>query len=334
MTSSELVPLTYTRSAFNTLHGTELEHHSSLLSQEQAEQINRQYDIEVYVGVHGLVPKDTDPEIPLQHRPTQQEYEAVAAVVDSLQPGDTLFVETHGYYKPSYAPLVTPEAGLPDSLVHSVRQELEELRRNSKIDAWAYAEWLASLKGIPVVYADCDAFDDDAFRGVTQGRGMGELMRTASTESDHALKEDMHRQRERTARNIIKDWALAHPRPEVGITPEDRKPKLVLLFGIWHKEGLDEVFTASGLQARIIEMQSTNKRSDRLGEPVGQMLGEVAASILGTMVTKVGLGESTPLEPTRSSLDKLRRRQVEKKPDKSPSGGIINRPQRFTRRSP
>jgi len=54
MSSAELVPLSYTREAYNALHNTELVTHTDALTAEQASRINDNYDIEIHLGTHGL----------------------------------------------------------------------------------------------------------------------------------------------------------------------------------------------------------------------------------------------------------------------------------------
>jgi len=117
--SNELVPLDYQRYAYNAHHGTDLQHHNSLLTAEQTAQVNDNYDIELYFGTHGAAPAHgTEATHNPLVLPSQKEYDEAAAVVDSLQPGDTLFVEGYGFTEPTLEPL--PPISSTEELASSI----------------------------------------------------------------------------------------------------------------------------------------------------------------------------------------------------------------------
>ncbi len=102
--STDLVPLTYSRQAWNeTVRALKpdfqpLAYHNSLLTAEQTQAINDHYDMRLYFGVHGFGLR-TKPEGMLHSEalPTQREYRAVWEVVNELEEGDTLLVEGAGF---------------------------------------------------------------------------------------------------------------------------------------------------------------------------------------------------------------------------------------------
>jgi hypothetical protein len=280
--SQELVPLSYARTAWNTYHGADLQGHDSLLNAEQAAQINRQYDIEVHGGFHGnkFV------------RPTQREYDEAAAVIDGMEPGDTLFIEKYGFRQQPPEPIPRVEAapisetqvpdpynrmlgtlaafGISDEQGHSAqdelaemaRSELEALREDDKIDAWDYAESLAEIKGVRIVYADHDAFEQEGLKRVTGGRDRLGLV--TGEQQDIELAGRVDASRDRTAVHTMKDWALEHPVPEGAETPH-RKPKLVLLTGKDHLASVETVVDDMGLEATTHAM-SVSTMEERMAE--------------------------------------------------------------------
>jgi hypothetical protein len=287
--SSELVPQTYARSAYNVLHRTELAAHTNRLTPEQASQINSTYDTWAYVGRHGQIDKNNEYDI--VGPPTQQEYEDMAKIVDGMQPGDTMYVEAPGFDGPALPPAISIEAAVAmytdryptvdkakvSSVIQNLRKEwlddagsqLEKLRRECKIDTFTYAESLALMKGVRVVYADIDAFDADSFRAFTGGKTLHDLLDSTDKDEKRLLR-STRPQRERTAVNILKDDALEQLSMGKTVAPDERKPKLVLLFGARHKDGLDRAFDNLGLKVNIVRMASTGNQ-ERLLEQMGRV---------------------------------------------------------------
>lgn len=253
--TAELVPLTYARRAYNILHGTELQAHGDILTAEQAERINRYYDIELHLGTHATgVPRSLGGLYWDAFRPSASEYDQAAAIVEALRLGDTLFLESHGFtYQPESSSQIDERL--------STQQELEQRRREGSISAWRYAEGLAALKGIPIVYADHDAFEKDSLRDLTNGKGMRELGRS-SNEEERLLYERMNHQRELKACNTVKDWALNHLPLDDTAAYGSGKPKLVVVFGRAHKQGLEEAFSNLGLDAKTILMRSSGEERE------------------------------------------------------------------------
>lgn len=275
--TNELVPFDCVRSAYNTLHGTDLEAHNDLLTREQAARINQHYDLQVYVGTHarGYNPKTDDLE-QFRLTPTPLEYAEVEAVVNTLQVGDALFVEAYGYaaqpielyaHDVSWRHNLGMETVDPNrsSLLGVIGQNifagrgrrLEQSRQRFEISAWRYAAELALLKGIQVVYADHDAFDEAAFKALYNGRSSSEV-RYGVDPTDRAIIDDTDMSRERRARNIVKDWALRHLPPEQDDLESGRKPKLALLFGSAHEDGLRAAYDDAKLQAEFITLRSSD----------------------------------------------------------------------------
>jgi len=299
--STELVPRSYAREGYNVLHKTELKTHTDALTADQAERINDNYDIEIYVGVHGRALKDGPKSgLDLIALPTQEEYDEVAAVVGSMHPGDTLFIEGYGFARQPSEPVRLSEL-LPDvaeqeshdaalrafgelalSMVAELerysRAQLEQQRNEYAIGAWQYAYELAELKGVQTIFADHDAFEHKSFRALNKGREPQELL-TSSTEDDQGLLERLDAQRERTARNMIKDWALDHLPADDAALPSDRKSKLVLLFGAAHKEGLRQAFADIGLDANVTAMKRTSNQ-ERASEQARRMTRNTTADLM------------------------------------------------------
>jgi hypothetical protein len=324
--SSELVPLSYAREAYNALHGTELQTHNDALTAEQAARINNHFDIELHLGTHGLASGEQsyDP-YALIALPTQQEYKEAAAVVEGLRPGDTLFIEGYGFNSqppepvqvPDRLPLTTEKGStfaqrmfgqLALTMAHEMKAEarrgLEQERHDYKISAWDYARQLAALKGVRTVVADHDVFEDQSLRALSKGRGLMELMRSPNKE-DQALAERMHAQRERRARNMLKDWALDHLPPEGSPAQEGgHKPKLALLFGGAHREGLEQSFNDIGLKAEVTVMKSTDVQG-RVGEQVVRVMSNAMAALMPSLIGAAG-GSLAPVESPQNTADRQR----------------------------
>ncbi len=301
--SGQLIPVEGHRQAWNTINGTELEGHNDALTAEQARRINAQYDIEIQAGLHGIVTEVDDDTLPEDYLrlPTQREYAEAAEVVGGLQPGDVLFVEAYGFGRQAPEP-----AAQLDVLVESIdtsdmdpvqqrvaevvmsaavhyrtdidkykeqlklqRSQLEDQRQNYEISAWRYASTLARLKGVRVVYADHDAFDVAMMQPLQGGKKLSELG-MSDDESDREFFWRVQTQRELKARNTLKDWALEHLQADVTRPEEERKPKLVLLFGAGHAASLKQAFDDVGLEAYVVGMEISNVMK-RAGEQIGRL---------------------------------------------------------------
>jgi len=264
MPSTELVTFNDSRKAWNTIHGTELPSHNGLLSAEQAAEINRKYDIEIYVGTHGkgFVPElgDTDSSA----IPSELEYNQVASVVDTMQPGDTLFIEGKNFRgnRPNFYAQMRSEAEKlgPEStaaIEKIMLRQIQEDREKGRLDAFEYADLLAQAKGIRVIRADYDAFDVEAAKAVSDH--ILDPSDRGKPRSDFALA--THTRREYAARNIVKDAALdelsQNPNPEEDHAAGSRKSKLVVLWGGGHKEDLERGFADSHLNAKMTVMEQT-----------------------------------------------------------------------------
>jgi len=314
MPSVELVPQSDDRFAWNVLHSgapdsAELPYHNSQLTAEQAARVDQNYAIEFYLGTHGL--GDTQ----FHNRyaaPTQKEYDAAAAVVDSLKPGDVLFVEGYGFTHPisvgrEIAEIVNappiPRSSL-GSLLSSVRvialeeqrKALEAGRANGKISAWAYATGLAQLKGNEVIMADADAYDMERFSGhPIVGSG----------------SENFHQYRERAAINIVKDWALEHlPDVDDNIAEPAEKRRLVLLFGSGHEADLKRQCQERGLNVSFttLEASTLQERAWEHFNPIGLLavigLSSMPLPEVGARVPRSDTKKMTP-RPSGATPDTL-----------------------------
>jgi hypothetical protein len=292
--STELVPFTDVREAWNTIHGKELQAHNNALTAEQSARITEHYDVEAYVGAHGIIGEGLQDPNSWPGLPTNKEYDEAKKLVDGMQPGDVLLTELYGFdvagrepVPPSYE---TPRLGESPmdkwigrmllqatgvqqteyeakrtSYIEGKRQELEVARSEFKISAWEYARGLAVLKGIRVVHADYDAFDEAA---LTDLSGEGDLIAHMSSDDPdrRELAKRIETAREQKACNIVKDWALDHLPPEGTPPPDGHKPRLVLLFGRDDKEGLQKAFDDIGLPVKFTEMEFTEDVRERIRE--------------------------------------------------------------------
>lgn len=295
--STELAPTTYRRQVWNADNGTQLEHRGDSLTAEQAKRINAHYSVEVHTGVHGqilsTVSNARESIRSLVGKPTQKEYAAVAQIVNGMRPGDTLFVEGIGFRQHMVEPL--PEAffetdttrpnsepfNLPAEMGRTILRDelakmaadLEEQRQNYKINARDYALQLAMLRGINVVWADIDAFEREGFS--RNGKAQVELLHSEDPD-EAAYASRIQDVREKRAVNTVKDWALKHL-PSEGTPPfaEGDKPRVVLMFGSGHTEGLVAKFNDLGLPPAVHEMEATRDIDARLVEQaahIGRMM--------------------------------------------------------------
>ncbi len=264
--SQELVPLDYDRYAYNSIHGFQLEAHDDVLSPYQAERINRNFDIQLYFGSHGDAKGSPEDDV------IENEYQAAESVIDGMKPGDTLFIEDYGFeyaviepivqnYDTMFSPhsrykgllelMATAGSGVDikaetDAQRQAHQDWLDGLRQKQAISAWSYAGELARRKGIRVVSADLDAFEAhkaDQLGFYDQKKNMD----AGIDEDGKSLNGRIDAWRERAARNIVKDWALGHMPTREPSTDED-KPKLVMLYGLLHYDGIKQVFDDAGLE--------------------------------------------------------------------------------------
>ncbi len=265
--STELVPLQYGREAWNIIHGTSLETHSNLLTEEQAAQINSENDIVLAVGDHGQSKRYAKGQNEI---PTDREFWDMAHFVKSLQPGDVLFIEYSGFRQqrtpPAEAAPAQPEQAAKQKgrlrqmlgkLALGSREEttitespaLKKAREEREVDLWAYAGRYAEERGITVLHADIDEYTEHT---LTSGRDIFDIARSEDA-ADQALMAHIDSMRERAARNIVKDWALAHPADNQW---SERKRRLVLLFGDEHTEGLKQTFADIDLQTHVRQFRT------------------------------------------------------------------------------
>jgi hypothetical protein len=294
----ELVPLSYQLDTWNAYHGSELAHHTDHLTATEAARINSHYSTEIYVGAHGIIPDkpSNDPAI-LEQMPSQQDYDQVAEMVDSLGPDDTLFVENMGFDRQALPPIPPqavemeiPENADPmirfylqtskDMLKSSLsgsRQELERQRQNYEISAWDYAQKLALLKGVRVIYADQNAFEEARFKEIAGGKDVRELM--LGDEGEQMLAEREHAYRERVARNIVKDFALENLPPEgAPVLTVNERPRLALLIGKKHQAEIKQAFVDLDLVASMHTMKTSDRQS-RLVEQLSRRTPTLPSTI-------------------------------------------------------
>jgi hypothetical protein len=271
----ELATLDEARKEWNESHGTHLEAHNDALTAEQAQRVNDAYDTGIYVGTHGPS-GGVSPDHP---RAKSIQYDEVATIIGDMQPGDALFVEGFGFTTPTYepnAPGLTVTNGetavgdigdmtpMLDLIMRSVIEEvaknagtsMAELQRQAHaISAWGYAEKLAAEKGIPVVYADLDAFQVDRFKAIAGGKSLRELSLSPNP-ADRALADRIDTVRVRGMRNIVKDWAVGHLPPIATPAPDGRKSRLVVFEGRAHREKLAASFIDIGMHFKLRDLSS------------------------------------------------------------------------------
>ena len=307
---TELVPLDYDRNTHNTIHDTELRGHNDALTAEQAGLINQSFDIQLCFGSHGIDGQ-------FENEVLDGEYEAVKSVVEGMKHGDVLFIEGRGFtqavMEPIYQDLdeILPRdsllkeiversmarSGINNDMVKDYRQKhqdwLDKMRQQQKISAWQYVAELARRKGIHVVAADLDAFDNQnakelGFKDPEKNAELGQ------DEQGQWLDDRVDAWRERTARNIVKDWALDHlpPRP---LLPSDDKPKLVVLFGSWHSSGLKQAFNELGLETteKILDMTERAQETAQRVPGIVKTMGE-----LGTRAPSSSFKKPGKIRPT------------------------------------
>ncbi|HSX06017.1 MAG TPA: hypothetical protein VLF69_06130 [Candidatus Saccharimonadales bacterium] len=243
---TSLVPYTEYRHQAEVLEGIPNLYHDSLLSPEDARNINSSINIVGYAADHGVAGL---------YKTSQREFQAAFNLVSSLDPerGDKLFIEESGHEgTPVAQEDLERYAGNPELYSRLV----EEFRQKGSIDMGNYAAILAAIRGIPVVYADMD---------VTQKQSLEHVM--DKTELSLLLKKPKHwqalafrRLREQQAANTVKDHALA---ALPSIDPE-HKPTYALLFGRHHYDqqepsNIPKVFSDLGLNIQVVELSRTSR---------------------------------------------------------------------------
>lgn len=283
--SQELVLHSVGREAYNLLNGTESEPHDDILTAEQAARINDAFDIEIHLGRHGSRAADlSDDPWDRLHLSAQIEYDEVAKIVDGMQAGDTLLLEGPGFKR---QPPAVPEGYFAKS-GDAERARLEAGRQSGAHNSWDYLDGLATLKGIRVVYADMDAFENDAVRELSQGKDVSELTYNPGSEAERDLAARVNARRNLVARNRVKDYALAHLPAEGTPPPEDRKPKLVEVIGWEHGEGLEQAFDDVHLHVSV-HMMRTSDLEERMREQYDRLTTDAeraafTSKVMGTLL--------------------------------------------------
>lgn len=300
-----------------------LPYHGGNLTSEQATRINEHYDIELNFGIHGFG-LNTKPEgmLHAEGLPTQREYEAAKQVVDGLQEGDTLFIERAGFSSNPTQPmslqqLIEFKATL-DAVAKLRPKDMLELaafntlkviggsllqvgakvkldqsthdilaastgRDNYLTSAWTYAAALARAKGVTVRYADKDYYDQMKLQEMT-GKSGDELMMSNEPVDQLHFYRDL-KQRDKAARNVVKDFALDNLPPEGTPPPTGRKPKLSVLFGNFHKNHMTQSFEDLGLKVNVNELASStaNERAlEHIARDLQPLFAKVMRQVLGS----------------------------------------------------
>ena len=295
---NELIPTHYQREAWNTLNagipnddGTpkydSLPHHDNLLTAEQAEKINQTFSVEAYLGTHGIIGSDAD------RIPTQKDYEAAKEVVDTMGPHDVLFVENYGYTKHTLEAEDTEEPGVR-------KQNLEQQRQDYGLDAWAYAEQLAHLKGNRVLHADADAFTSEQMKA-SEKVSMDD---SSSLADELEYRARVNKVRERANANVVKDYALEHidDYPDL---PDGVRPRLIILFGSKHYAGLLEQYNNLGINVKFTLLNGST-RYQRQQEQASRLSQAVPA--LGSAAVD-GAYKGISLGKTGGIADRLKQRR-------------------------
>ncbi len=339
--SHELVPVSHDRAAWNAIHSGEpdsgeLRDHNDALTPEQAAAINKQFDIQVYLGAH-MFSAEESRKRGQDLTPEEAGYAEAESLIDSMKQGDTLFVEGYGFKKPVDEPvkafeLETPKIETFDDpyktmmsgmvalaaeiykrqdleTVNDYRQKygawLQGLRQNRQIDAFDYAAGLAHLKGIRVVKADIDAAELQAWNGSGYEDGRGETINEVGDDGQ-TFAGRANGRREMAARNIVKDWAVDHLVEDFEVASEDDRSKLVLLFGAFHGKGLETAFADSKIDAQFnilnVSMRELGKRLSRLA--------------MGMAVSGIASEESERRTSNNHGFDQLRARRLSTQKDR------------------
>lgn len=211
---------------------------------EQIAQVNRQYDVVLYLGTHGATEAAFTRRGLKGMAMKDAYYKEAIQVTKSLEADDILFIEGYGHTGEAYRPFSTDIGALG----HAAMRTIIEIKRQQQIiDAFRYAYDIAFLEGTPVIFADLSEKHPqtisatELFRLTGYPEGSKEKQK-----ADHITE-----LREEEARNTIIQWGLDHPRDAPATA---RKPKLKLLFGSEHIKGLRKVFHDAGITVTIINL--------------------------------------------------------------------------------
>lgn len=275
-TSTDVVPFYDALPEWNRLHGTELEAHNDALSIEDARRINEQFTITIYGGSHAQGHRGNVLDVlSIFSQPLERHYDEAKRVVDTLGPGAVLFLENYGFSQGSLAPNVNEKStAADDKLV-----KLERARQSRAISAWDYALELAKSKGIPVVFADQNAFEAESNRALNKDRNPRDLLDSPDP-TEKAFGERIVEQRSRKAAYIVKDYALDHLLENSD--PATPKRQLVILSGITHLEQIKEAFDKLNLEATpvLLNVATHEEVIKENGEDLVKALGVVISRLL------------------------------------------------------
>lgn len=307
-----LVPLSYDKIAWNGLRKSfnpnlpELEHHDSFITPEQAAAINQHYDVELVVGTHGFGVRNKPEDMPASlGMTTQREYQEVWSVIDSLEEGDTLFVEGQGFDFQPEDPITMQQleafknmAETGQEMSQASRYEFERVMAQALqgiggflLQAGTMVKVAKSMENLVQAEQVREHYLSSAWtyaRLLAAAKGvrvrfadfdyydaMQEQQRTGKDASTTMMSDDLGdqlnflksaRRRDVAARNLLKDDAIAHLPPTGTPPPTGRKPKLVLLYGRAHKDHVTEVFDELGLHVASVRELEGSTPNERLQE--------------------------------------------------------------------
>lgn len=308
-------------------HHQELPHHDSRLTAEQAREIEKHFDIELHFGRHSFGTLHKPPgTLNIHGLPTQREYDAALHIVSGLQEGDTLFVEARGFSEQPPEPVTIEQmARLNDAIEEVMRQTPKNIMEMSMLQCatqigratlklmgmarvassaehreqaaliregylsstWTYARLAALAKGIRVRYADYDRFNDIKVTEHTGKTPTEQMMAPADDISTRLQFLRDARRREKVARNALKDWAVDNLPPAGTPPPTGRKPKLVLLFGIDHRDSMIQAFKDMGLTITVHDMEKSTdeeRTSEHLMRDMQELLPKLSQLALQTSI--------------------------------------------------
>ena len=276
---TDLVPIRDSKQTLASVTGLDVFHPDDKLDAYDRGRVNRTFDIQLVFGRHGFGYTEDNYHHAVLQAPTQAEYQQMDAVIGDMEPGDVLLAEGigHLYVTQERRRIVDPLAGMPKDarqLVDDQRRQdastqAAEKRRRHMIELWAYGEKLATARGgIDIVTADVDRLYDYKLAQLF-GRTSWQIV-SGQDPAEGALRDMVHRDRERMARNTLKDVALSRLDTVQG-SEGDRKPRLVLLFGRGHKESLTQLFDEMGLRYRAHDIISSSDQ-ERAAEVGGAVM--------------------------------------------------------------
>jgi len=247
--------------------GEEILIHDSLITPEQAQRVNENFQLEIHGGKHGTnIGTEEEPSFA---EVTPLEYDEARAVVDSMEPGDVLFVEAVGHPVESESAAQKGRRSLGDlslspMISPALKKQAAEYRQQNAIDAaerakderrvgpWGYASEIAAAKGIRVVHTDLNAHETQQIEA-TLGIPISEA----------AFNPKINSLRERATANQIKDYALEHL--DEGSAQSEEKRRLVVLIGRKHLSELSQLFDGFGINATTNQLKQTEIQPLMLG---------------------------------------------------------------------